>query len=305
MAEMATPLNMESLLELQRVGQDIFVSAESPWLPPGAPSIYGGTVVAHCMLAAQATVPSGSLISSLHGAFVQGGKPNIPIYYTVEKLQSENKWSVCTVRAVQEEQCTFLATVNFRPEQRPRPLKPSSQDQAQVERYLGTVKGGGGAEICPYVCSELGAIPDDRGRNHETQVFQWMKTRHTIESEQSPLHLAAIAYMSDNYFLPTATRVHGLRWERDPENLPPSLAIEGRSGDIIKMMVSLDHKIYFHHVSEPIRADEWLRSEMQSPWAGDGRALVSQKIFSGSGELIATVLQEGVLRLHEPKVARL
>lgn len=292
MAEMATPLNMESLLELQRVAQDTFVSSESPWLPPGAPSIYGGTVVAHCMLAAQATVPSGTLISSLHGAFVQGGKPKIPIYYSVERLQSENRWSVCTVRAVQEGQCIFLATVNFRPEQRIVLLKSPSKDEAQTEKHLRAVKGGGGAEICPYICSELGAIPDDSGRNHETKVFQWMKTRHPIKSDQSPLHLAAIAYMSDNYFLPTATRVHGLRWERDPETLPPSLAVEGRSGNIIKMMVSLDHKIYFHHGSATIRADEWLRSEMQSPWAGEGRALVSQKIFSGSGELIATVLQE-------------
>ncbi|KAM3424399.1 hypothetical protein BST61_g6406 [Cercospora zeina] len=306
MATRPPPLNIERLLELQRVGPDTFVTAESPWLPPGAPSIYGGTVIAHCILAAQAIVSSGGLIASFHGTFVQGGRPNIPIYYTVQRLLSDDPRPVCTVRALQEEQCIALASVNFRPEQRPGLYTPSSlENRAPKERQPGPLHGGGGAEICPYICSELDAVPDGSGRAHETKISQWMKTQHAITSDDAPVHLAAIAYMSDNYFLPTATRVHGLRWERDPEDVPPSLAVQGQSGDNIKMMVSLDHKIYFHRGSTPFRADEWVRTEMQSPWAGDGRALVSQKIFSGNGELIATVLQEGVVRLHQPKQPKL
>ncbi|KAF2217311.1 hypothetical protein CERZMDRAFT_32929 [Cercospora zeae-maydis SCOH1-5] len=293
MASPPSPLNIERLLELRRVGPDTFVTAESAWLPPGAPSIYGGTVIAHCILAAQAIVSSGSLIASFHATFVQGGRPNIPINYTVQTLQSDDPRQVCTVRALQEEQCIAIASVNFRHEQRPGLSQPSSpEDQSPTERQPGPVHGGGGAETCPYICTELDAVPNGRGGVHETKIFQWMKTRHTIMSNDVSVHLAAIAYMSDNYFLPTATRVHGLRWERDPEDVPSKLVVQGQSGDSIKMMVSLDHKIHFHHGSKPIRADDWVQTEMQSPWAGDGRALVSQRIFSGNGELIATVLQE-------------
>ena len=36
------------------------------------------------------------------------------------------------------------------------------------------------------------------------------------------------------------------------------------------MIVSLNHSIYFHEPTK-IRADEWLATEMDSPWAGDGR----------------------------------
>ncbi|KAJ6779767.1 hypothetical protein PWT90_11159 [Aphanocladium album] len=62
------------------------------------------------------------------------------------------------------------------------------------------------------------------------------------------------------------------------------------------MMVSLDHSIYFHEPRR-VRADEWMLSEMQSPWSGDGRGFVLQKIFAADGTLLASCMQEGVVRL--------
>lgn len=66
----------------------------------------------------------------------------------------------------------------------------------------------------------------------------------------------------------------------------------------IGMMVSLDHTIYFHNPTL-FRADEWILTEMESPWAGEGRGLVIQKIWSKDGILIATCTQEGVVRLKQ------
>ncbi len=63
--------------------------------------------------------------------------------------------------------------------------------------------------------------------------------------------------------------------------------LEGSVG----MMVSLDHTIYFHRPRE-IRADQWLCTEMESPWAGEGRGLVFQRIWNREGELIASCVQE-------------
>lgn len=59
----------------------------------------------------------------------------------------------------------------------------------------------------------------------------------------------------------------------------------------VGMMVSLDHSIYFHN-PRAFRADEWMLSELESPWAGDGRGLAIQKIWSKDGDLIATCTQE-------------
>lgn len=62
-------------------------------------------------------------------------------------------------------------------------------------------------------------------------------------------------------------------------------------GKEVGMMVSLDHSIYFHN-PWAFRADEWMIIETESPWAGEGRGLAIQKIWSKDGILIATCTQE-------------
>jgi acyl-CoA thioesterase 8 len=59
----------------------------------------------------------------------------------------------------------------------------------------------------------------------------------------------------------------------------------------IGMMVSLDHTIYFHN-PRSFRADEWIFTEMETPWAGDGRGLVFQRMYTQDGTLIASCVQE-------------
>ena len=59
----------------------------------------------------------------------------------------------------------------------------------------------------------------------------------------------------------------------------------------ISMMVSLSHSVYFHN-PRAFRADEWILSELESPWAGEGRGLVTQKMWSVTGVLISTCVQE-------------
>ena len=59
----------------------------------------------------------------------------------------------------------------------------------------------------------------------------------------------------------------------------------------IGMMVSLDHSIYFHSPRD-FRADEWLYTECESPWSGDGRGLVMQRMYTREGKLVASCVQE-------------
>jgi acyl-CoA thioesterase II len=141
-------------------------------------------------------------------------------------------------------------------------------------------------------------------------------------------HLSALAYMSDSEFIGTVARVHNMRRfanrskiartlegfkgskkEREEmekyleraarEEAKENEAAEKREDDrSIGMMVSLDHTIFFHN-PRAFRADEWMLTEIESPWAGDGRGLVIQKIWSTDGVLIATCTQEGVVRLTQ------
>ena len=110
--------------------------------------------------------------------------------------------------------------------------------------------------------------------------------------------------MSDSWFIGTISRAHGLLRSGHrffnttfPDlKTPPNKA--GDSKNTIEtprrpigMMVSLDHTIYFHRPRE-VKADEWMCSEMETPWSGEGRGLVMQRIWNKEGRLIASCVQE-------------
>ena len=162
---------------------------------------------------------------------------------------------------------------------------------------------------------------DSSPRPESKKTRQWVRARGRISPDGGhQAHLSALAYMSDSYFIGTVSRVHNL-WRfaapRDgtgkaaagfddranvTKHLNDIAALEerenagstrweGQERPQIGMMVSLDHTIYFHN-PRAFRADEWMFTEMESPWAGDGRGLVLQKIWSKDGRLIASCVQE-------------
>jgi acyl-CoA thioesterase-2 len=67
-------------------------------------------------------------------------------------------------------------------------------------------------------------------------------------------------------------------------------------GDPRLQMASLDHAVWFH---APFRADDWLCYQQESPWAGNARALCRGWLFDRAGTLVATVMQEGLIRVRD------
>lgn len=70
-----------------------------------------------------------------------------------------------------------------------------------------------------------------------------------------------------------------------------SSIIKRKDNREIGMMVSLDHTIYFHN-PQALKADDWLLASIDSPWAGEGRGLVTQKVWNRDGVHVATCVQE-------------
>ncbi|KAI5367610.1 putative acyl-CoA thioesterase, HotDog domain superfamily [Septoria linicola] len=113
-----------------------------------------------------------------------------------------------------------------------------------------------------------------------------------------------------NMDLATLRKVEGM----DDDMINQLKTLEIKDGEIvglkekrpeIGMMVSLDHSIYFHNPGK-FRADDWLLAEAETPWAGDGRGYVNQRIFARDGTLVASCTQEGVVRLkQEPSASKL
>jgi acyl-coenzyme A thioesterase 1/2/4 len=181
-----------------------------------------------------------------------------------------------------------------------------------------------------------GRISDCPPNVREEELKSGQRANQPGDNHQA--HLSALAYMSDSYFIGTVARVHNLQRfanrlniertlktfrgsdaerkqmeeylvqiarEEEDENTEfdstrtPAQRLEHQRDDRrIGMMVSLDHAIFFHN-PRAFRADEWMLTEMDSPWAGDGRGLVMQRIWSKDGVLIATCTQEGVVRLQQ------
>ena len=179
-----------------------------------------------------------------------------------------------------------------------------------------------------------GRISDCPPNVREQEIANGVRANQPGDNHQA--HLSALAYMSDSYFVGTVARVHNLMRFANPKSIEAT--IKGFKGSEeekdqmrkyleeiareedeenkqfgkaaakddrkIGMMVSLDHAIFFHN-PRAFRADEWMLTEMESPWAGDGRGLVVQRIWSKDGILIATCTQEGCVRLQQPKETKI
>lgn len=309
--------------------QNIFTNTRQPWHPPGARGIYGGAVIAMCISAAQRTVADDFVVHSCHCYFLLAGSSELPILFHVEQVRDGRSFATRTVQARQRGRCIFTTTVSFVREPSPGggggggapgspqaavshasamplgddglPLRPPPDDYADEPELLA--RG-------PFQGTRIEVVNRASAEPGTKKTRQWMRARGRIAGGM-PAHLAALAYVSDSYFIGTITRIHRL-WRfpfraEDYDRLPGDLQAKVRTmhhwegmGDdpremvgrpAIGMMVSLDHTIYFHEPRK-VLADEWMLSEMESPWAGDGRAVVMQKIFSKDGTLLATCVQE-------------
>ena len=161
---------------------------------------------------------------------------------------------------------------------------------------------------------------------HLRKTMHWVRVRGTISDEGGrAAHLNALGYVTDNYFIGTITRIHRL-WRfpipvasllgKDKKESPfkpeqvqamRDLVAFETGGETLEsflgqaevgMVVSLDHAIYFHE-PDLVRADEWMLSVMESPWAGEGRGVVTQRMFRADGTLLVTCIQEGIVRLKD------
>ncbi|KAI1263744.1 acyl-CoA thioesterase II [Xylariaceae sp. FL1019] len=316
--------NALELTELSIIGPDLFTNTRELWHPPGARGLFGGCVIAQTLAAAQRTVPTEFTVHSYHCFFVLAGDSSVPIIYHVERVREGRSFCTRTVQARQRGHAIFTVTCSFAKNgsggavtvQHASPMPvgvPVPPDDFEEPRLDGATRQPFEHFRCPRV-EDVDEPPQKR------KIWQWVRATGKISQEGGhQAHLSALAYMSDSYFIGTVSRIHHL-WRfpfhpKELKHLEPEVRahfeklndVPGNGGiEALKdrprlgMMVSLDHSIYFHNPLQ-IRADEWMFTEMESHWAGDGRGVVMQKIFNREGTLLATAIQEGVVRLRQGK----
>lgn len=277
--------NTATILELLRLkpdGHDRYVG-QSHYM--GSANVFGGQVLGQSLYAATATVENRRP-HSMHALFLLRGNHRLPITYEVERVRDGGSFSTRRVVAFQEDRRIFVMSASFQveeegfshqksvpalvdPETLPSSLPEWKQRAAQSARPFEPVP----VDFRTPSGGDLFSSQD--GMPHK-QV--WMRAPYNIGDDVS-MHEALFAYMSDYGLLWTALEPHGIR-----------------VGDPNLQIASLDHAIWFHR---PFRMDQWLRFEMESPNASGGRGLTLAHVYDQKGVLVATLAQEGLIRMHE------
>lgn len=259
-----------------------------PW-----PKAYGGDAIAQAAAAALATVEADRQLHSLHSTFLRPVQPGELVRYEVEQLRDGRGYSTRHVRGYQAGKAVFLTTASFQvPEPGPRrqPTMPdvpapeglstTAEALAPLEESAATAYWAHGRSFdvrhvsSPLYTSEAQTPAKGNGRDAESQGV-WVRAFEALPSD-ARIQQLALAYVCDYTILEPSLRALGLDWSS------PTL-----------FTASLDHSMWFHR---PARADEWLLFAQESAGVGSGRALGHGRFFTRGGDLVATVMQEGVIR---------
>ena len=272
-----------TLLDLETLDVDLF-RGRSP--ATSRQRVFGGQVAGQALVAAGRTVEEARLVHSLHAYFVRPGDPATSIIYAVERIRDGRSYSTRRVVARQHGKTIFHMSASFQvaepglDHQEPMPDVPAPEGlptpkmlAAQQSDAPEVTTAWDEWEAIDLRVIESGATADGRQR-------VWLRIAEPMPSDPL-LHVCVLAYASDLTLLSAVLAPHGLSYET-----------EGLQ------MASLDHAMWFHR---PCRADEWLLYDQVSPSTSGGRGLASGRIFTRDGRLVASVMQEGMIRLNPAK----
>lgn len=286
------PTGLVDFLSLERLELDLFRG----WCHDGAPlRAFGGQVAAQALTAAGYTVARERPVHSLHGYFLRPGDTRRPVIYSVERLRDGRSYTARRVTAVQDGEAIFTLSASFKlPEDEPdrylvMPDVPRPEDLPDAYQYWAENKPDEYREAAYAQVMSMRVVPPSaisragEGGRGQTEQYVWFRAVKTLLDDPL-LHVCALAYCSDLSLAPTSAL--------DQEALYPF-----REGPSQLALASLDHAMWFHR---PFRADDWLLFAQRSPSAGDGRGFNLGDFWTRDGTLVASVVQEAVLRRRAP-----
>jgi acyl-CoA thioesterase II len=252
--------------------------------------VFGGQVAGQALAATIRTVEPGRIVHSLHAYFLRPGDVSVPILYAVENTRDGRSFSSRRVVARQHGRPIFyMATSHQVPEdglehQDSMPVVTAPEDCPELGDVLATItqrpREDWDREWAALDVRYAGDSREGGGLsdpNHPAVARVWLRASGRL-SDNPAVHAAVLAYASDLTLLSASVVPHGIHIG-DPRLVP----------------ASLDHAMWFHR---PFRADEWLLYDQVSPSASGGRGLSTGRLFTERGRLIASVAQEGMVRLR-------
>jgi acyl-CoA thioesterase-2 len=279
---MSTPVeDLVDLLDLEAIEVNIFRGAQPREENPLLQRVFGGQVAGQALVAASRTVEPERRVHSLHAYFLRPGDMKIPILYEVDRIRDGRSFTTRRVVAIQHGRAIFNLQASFMVEeagyehQAAMPDVPPAESLPTMEARLeahGLEWAIRPRPIDVRSVEEPVFLNRDTGR---TTQHVWFKAAGPLPDDPI-LHTCVVTYASDMTLLDTSLLPHGKTF-----------------GDDSLQMASLDHAMWFHR---PFRADDWLLYAQETPSASGGRGLAQGSIFTASGDLAVTVVQEGLIR---------
>ncbi|MFN4086697.1 MAG: acyl-CoA thioesterase [Spirosomataceae bacterium] len=256
---------------------------QAPWK-----RVFGGQVLAQSLSAAYQTVDDDRWVHSLHAYFLLTGDIGIPIRLEVERVRDGGSFTTRRVVAKQNEDVIFILSASFQKSQpgfthqipMPNIIGPDHlrSDQELLDSYQKWLPNSVVESVLtrPFIFKPVESLVPPRGEVRPPFRHVWLKAKDVVESNDLRIHQQLLTYVSDYNLLSTATLPH------TQEVFPKDL-----------FMASLDHAMWFHR---PFRVDDWLLFKIESPSASNSRGLTQGHFFTQDGTLVATVVQEGLIR---------
>ena len=224
--------------------------------------VFGGQVAGQALVAAGRTVGPDRRVHSLHAYFLRPGDPAVPIVYEVDRIRDGRSFTTRRVVAIQHGEAIFNLAASFHVDE------PGFEHHSLMPH------------VPPPESLSATTAADDRPidvRPVPGGSRAWIRADGDLPGDDPLLHACVVAYASDLTLLDTTLSVHGL-------------SIGDHPG---VMLASLDHAMWFHR---PFRADDWLLYDQDSPAAAGARGLARGSIYTRAGDLVVSVVQEGLVR---------
>lgn len=277
------------LLNIERIDDNIFrgQNYKTPW-----GRVFGGQVMAQATHAARMTVPNDRLLHSLHGYFILTGDISIPIVFQVDTIRDGRSFTTRRVVATQRGKAIFNLSASFQraeegfEHQIAMPNVPSAEALATDKQWFEKYKKSH-PELYKRRTRDrpLDFRPVERFdpinlRNARPLKHIWIKANGVIPDDQKSQR-EILTYAADYDLMSTSTLPHRAKY--DWKNM---------------QFASLDHAMWFYH---DVDLNDWLLYALESPVASSGRGLNRGNFFTQDGKLVASVVQEGLIRHRKPK----
>ncbi|KQZ14962.1 MULTISPECIES: acyl-CoA thioesterase II [unclassified Mesorhizobium] len=287
---MAAMSELLSILDLEKLEHNLY-RGRSPKLD--WQRVFGGQTIAQALVAAQRTVDPDRHIHSLHGYFMLPGDTQVPIIYEVDRIRDGSSFTTRRVVAIQHGQAIFSLEASFQQDEEglehqvPMPRDVPDPDTLMSQRELMAKMGDAvpegikrywerdrPIEMKPVILEHYTSR-----QKLEPKQNIWIRTTGPVPADRG-IQAAVLAYLSDMTLLDTSTFAHGRGiFDRDIQ------------------AASLDHAMWFHRM-HPM--DDWILYTQDSPSTQGSRGFTRGSLFARDGTLIASVAQEGLIRLRHP-----